>query len=99
MKMGLEGAVHLRLSCRDSASADCAGSASLETQRKLVLGKSPFLIVNGNDAVLSIRLSKRKQRLVRKRERVRAVVIVESRNAGGKAQTTKKAMTLRATKS
>ena len=98
MKMGLDGVVHLRLSCRDSTSADCAGSASLQTQRRLVLGKSPFLIANGNDAVLSIRLSKRKQRLVRKRERVRAIVIVEARDAGGKAQTTKKAMTLRATK-
>jgi hypothetical protein len=98
LKMGFDGAVHLQLSCPASATGDCSGTASLVMQRKLMLGKSPFRMASGETAILSIRLSKRKQRLVRKHKRVRGLVIVEARDGAGNALTANKRVTLRATK-
>ena len=94
------GTIRVRLSCRARGQAVCAGTAWLETQRKVRLGRSAFHIADGKTGVVSIRLSGRKQRLVRKHKLVRGLVIVEGgdETENGTTQTIEKSVTLRAAK-
>jgi hypothetical protein len=68
--------------------------------RKVELGRSAFRIADGNTGIVSIRLSGRRQRLVRKRGVVRALVIVEGGDEAGNgtAQTIEKSVTLKTAK-
>ena len=94
LKMRLDGSVQLRLLCGGSAPDGCAGYAWLE-QRRRVLGRGRFRIATAESSILRVRLSRRAQRLVRKRGTLRAAVIVTTRGPFGETQKDSKVVTLR----
>jgi predicted NUDIX family NTP pyrophosphohydrolase len=98
VRMQPSGVVTMRLSCPASETEGCEGTVVLEARvrrQKVTLGKSSFRIAGAASARVQIRLSKKTQRLVRKRKRLSVYAVINAHDRVGNARTTKRALTLR----
>jgi predicted NUDIX family NTP pyrophosphohydrolase len=91
---GCEGALALDAFVRLRASKTSAGRARSRL-RRVKLGESSFRIAGGQSAKVNVRVSKRRQRLVRRLKKLRVVATITARDQAGNAQTTKKTLTLK----
>ncbi len=105
LRLGSSGAVPVPLSCPASERGGCQGMVSLEgsvgraaRRKKVKLGKASFRVAGGNHAAITVRLSKKSQRLVKRLGKLRVVAIVDARDQAGNVGTIKKTLTLKAIK-
>ena len=99
VRMQANGVVTVQLACPAAETEGCQGTLLLEILRhggrRVTLGKSSFQIARAKSARVRIRLTKRNQRLVRKRKRVSVNAVVKARDHAGNSGTTKSTLTLR----
>jgi hypothetical protein len=77
-------------------SLTTASKVRVSARRKVRLGRTSFQVDGGETATVSVRLSRKHLRLVRKLKRVRVILTITARDDSGNSRSSKKTMTLRA---